>query len=424
MKHYEPHIIYIITKLELGGAQKVCLSLVKELGSRATLITGTEGPLVARVANNPNVILMKELTREIRFFGFINELRCFFKLISILRQLKKKYPHAIVHTHSTKAGLLGRWAAFFAGIRTLIHTIHGYAFHEHQNKIAWFLIYFTELITSFITTHFICVSSADAKTGIKLFPKFASKHSIIRAAVDHGQFFVPARHAIIKNSPSINSGRTGESHFFLNNKKILDNKKIVRKNYSSVRPESNYSSVRPELIEGPFIFGTIACFKPQKNLFDLLQAFEYAYKKNPHIRLELIGDGQLRPAIETWIFEHKLNKVITLHGWQNHVALIMMHWHAFALSSLWEGLPCAIIEARLKKLPVISYNTGGIHDVIMHGENGLLYPQKEWRQLAQGMVEVSTNQELYGKLSRHRDELNDFKIETMIEQHQKLYKQI
>ena len=54
----------------------------------------------------------------------------------------------------------------------------------------------------------------------------------------------------------------------------------------------------------------------------------------------------------------------------------MMTWHAFVLSSLWEGLPCAIIEARLLKLPVLSYNTGGIHDVIINGENGFLYKQR------------------------------------------------
>lgn len=395
MKHYEPHIIYIITKLELGGAQKVCLSLLEGLGPQATLITGTEGPLVARVANNQNVIFLKELTREVRFLGFINELRCFFKLVHILRQLKKKYPHSVVHTHSTKAGLLGRWAAFFAGIRTRIHTVHGYAFHEHQNSIIWFLIYAAELMTSFITTHFICVSSADVKTGIKLFPWFASKHSIIRAAVDHQQFFVPA-------------------------------KKLIH--YSDVQPRPAASGValKSEAWDhaNGFIFGTIACFKPQKNLFDLLQAFEYAYKKNPLIRLEIIGDGELRPAIEAWIFQHKLNRVITLHGWQDHVALIMMHWHAFALTSLWEGLPCAIIEARLQKLPVISYNTGGIHDVIMHGDNGLLYPQKEWRQFAEGMIQISTDHKLYETLCGYRDELDDFKIGTMVEQHQKLYKQI
>lgn len=365
----QPHIIYIITKLELGGAQKVCLSLF-EGNDNATLITGTEGPLVARVAGNPNVILLKELTREVRFFGFLNEVRCMITLVRTLHALKKKYPHAIVHTHSTKAGLLGRWAAAFAGIRTRVHTVHGYAFHDHQGWIKWFLIYIPELLTSLITSHFICVSSADVKTGIRLFPWFAKKHSIIRAAV----LFIPAQ-------------ATGMS--------------ISKKN---------------------FIFGSIACFKPQKNLFDLLLAFEHVYKQNSHVRLELIGDGQLRPAIEAWIFEHKLNHVITLHGWQDHVALIMTHWHTFVLTSLWEGLPCAVVEARLQKLPVISYQTGGIHDVIMHGKNGLLYPQKEWQKLAQGMLEVSRDQKLYAKLCEHPDDLDDFKISTMVAEHRELYK--
>ena len=254
MKHCEPHIIYIITKLELGGAQKVCLSLF-ESNRSATLITGAEGPLIPRVANNPNVILIKELTREVRFFGFINELHCFLKLVLTLRRLKKKYPHAIVHTHSTKAGILGRWAAFFAGIRTRIHTIHGYAFHNHQNKVAWLLIYATELITSFITTRFVCVSYADVKTGIRLFPWFANKHSIIRAAVEYTSF-VPACRTILRQGPSLDSGRTAERF-------ILDSEKIVGKNYSSFRPDASTSSAErqsldsfvskqacPEFIEG------------------------------------------------------------------------------------------------------------------------------------------------------------------------------
>ncbi len=426
-----PHIIYIITKLELGGAQKVCLEIFNGQTS-ATLVTGTEGKLVPKVAEKPNVILLKELTREVRFFGLLNEIKCFIKLISTLRALKKKYSHVIVHTHSTKAGLLGRWAAFFAGIKTRIHTIHGFAFHDHQNKITWFLIYATEWITSLITTHFVCVSSADVKTGIKLFPKFESKHSIIRAAIDFGQF-VPAQK--IRLNPFLSfasSGRTED----INQKPCSENIKII----NTTRPDTSISSIEntssinssielacPEFIKlakdpKPFIFGTIACFKPQKNLFDLLQAFHHVYKKNPYTRLEIIGDGQLRPAIESWIFEHKLNKVITLHGWQDHVALIMMHWHAFALTSLWEGLPCAVVEARLQKLPVISYNTGGIHDVILHGENGLLYPQKEWQKMAAGMIELTRNNEFYEKLKNYQDQLGDFKIEAMVEEHRQLYR--
>lgn len=373
MKHKNIHVVYIITKLELGGAQKVCLSLFNAFNKtdNATLISGTAGRLSETIKNNKNVFLIGNLIREVTFFSVFNEIVCFFKLISILRKLKAQHTNIIVHTHSTKAGLIGRWAAFFARIKTRIHTIHGFAFHNHQNAIKWWLIYCAELFTSFITSHFICVSSYDVKMGIKLFPFFKGKHSIIRAAVDE-HFFIPAKK--INNFPE----------------------------------------------HTPFIFGTVACFKPQKNIFDLLRAFAFVYEKNKNTRLEIIGDGILRNKIETWIQQHNLNLVITLHGWQKDVKKKMIHWHVFALTSLWEGLPCAIVEARLLKLPVISYDTGGITDIIEHDKNGLIYPQKEWQKLAQGMLLLSKNKALYKKL--HLQEmLTDFSKKQMIIAHTSLY---
>jgi len=297
-------------------------------------------------------------------------------LIRQIKIFKKKYPNLIVHTHSTKAGITGRWAAFFAGVKNRVHTVHGYAFHAHQSKYVWFAIYLAELVTSFITTHFVCVSSQDVKTGIKLFPRFTQKHSIIRAAIDTQQF-MPAKLA-------------------------------------TAFPIENQT----------FIFGTVACFKKQKNLFDLLQAFALVHKKQPNARLELIGDGSLRPSIEQWIAHRKLSSVITLHGWQNQVAPIMLNWHAFVLSSLWEGLPCAIIEARLLKLPVLSYNTGGIHDVIFPGENGFLYAQGQWQQLADGMLSLTHDQPLYNKLQQYCDNLKDFDTQHMVDEHIELYKEL
>lgn len=378
MKHsHDIHVVYIITKLELGGAQKVCLSLFEGMQSNnahATLISSPDGILTDKVKNNPNVILLNNLQREVSLRGIAQEIRCFFTLIRELKKLKKKHPHLIVHTHSTKAGIWGRWGALFAGVKKRIHTVHGYAFHPHQSWIVWSIIYLCELLTSTITTHFICVSSEDVKIGIKLFPRFGKKHSIIRAAVDTQAFF-PAQ--VSEEFPAHDE---------------------------------------------PFIFGTVACFKPQKNLFDLLHAFEVVHSQNPKTHLEIIGDGILRPAIEQWISEHNLQENITLHGWQNNVAQIMKHWHAFALSSLWEGLPCAIIEARLLKLPVLSYNTGGIHDVILHGENGLLFAQKDWQALALGMLELSRSDALYMKLKMYPDELNDFDSPQMVKEHLKLYK--
>jgi glycosyltransferase involved in cell wall biosynthesis len=157
-------------------------------------------------------------------------------------------------------------------------------------------------------------------------------------------------------------------------------------------------------------------------MFDLLRAIEKVYKTDQRIRLEIVGDGELRPAIESWLHEHKLSHIVTLHGWQNQVAPFMMTWHAFALSSLWEGLPCAIVEARLLKLPVLSYTTGGIADVITHGANGLLCSQKEWATLANSIEQLMHNQELYVHLQGHSDDLYDFKDSSMVHEHCELYR--
>jgi len=376
----EIQVLYIITKLELGGAQKTCLSLHNGInnGENDTfLISGKEGQLAKQVETCDNTFLLKHFTREISFKKIYAEIKNFIDLVKTIRTIKSNNPKLIVHTHSTKAGIVGRWAAFFAGVKKRVHTIHGYGFHKHQSKIAWVCIYLAELATNFITTHFVCVSSEDAKKGTKLFPRFSRKHSIIRAAVDWDQFYIPAH----KATP-------------------FPKHKV------------------------PFVFGTICCFKKQKNLFDLFKAFEFAYAKNPNIKLEILGDGDLRPAFEKWIKERYLENKIILKGWQEKVAPHMFNWNAFVLSSLWEGLPCAIIEARLLKLPVLSYRTGGIHDVITNGENGFLYKQGNWKKLAHGMLAVSENKYLYEKLQTHKEDLSDFNDKQMIKQHLELYQEL
>jgi len=360
----EIYVLHIITRLDLGGAQKVCLLLVEGLRSQGIptkLVSGTTGELTSYVTKTPGVLLLKEFQHPVSPLGLFTDARCFIRLISIIRKLKKEHPCLIVHTHSTKAGIMGRWAAFFAGAKKRVHTIHGYAFHKHQNKLSTFFIYLCELITSFITTHFICVSSVDVKKGVHCFPLFRKRHSIIRAAVNWQQFFQP--------------GYSGNPF-----------------------PKQDET----------FIFGTIASLKKGKNLFELLKAFELVHQYNPHTKLEIIGGGVLQPSLEKWIHAHKFNKVVTLYGWQHQVLPIMKRWHCFSFSSLWEGLPCTVVEARLQKLPVVSYRTGGIPDVIMHGENGLLYKQRDWKGLANGMLTISKNRCLYDKLQAYNDKLGDF----------------
>ncbi|QQR48628.1 glycosyltransferase [bacterium] len=372
------HVVYIVTKLELGGAQKVCLSLVSGINDTdfsTSLISGNQGPLVTHAKQFDQVFLLDSFKNEARLKSLLNEIKNFRNIVRILRTLKKKYPAIVVHTHSTKAGIIGRWAAFFAGIKTRVHTIHGFGFNDYQPRLRWLLIYAFEWITTLITTHFVCVSTKDHTEGCKLLPDFARKSSIIRAAVEYEKFYLPAR--------------------CLNRMK-------------------------------PFRIGTVSCFKPQKNLLDLLKAFQLATTLTTHqtLELEIIGDGILRTELEEWIKRNNMHDSVHLLGWQHDIRPWLTSWDVFALSSLWEGLPCSIIEARLSKIPVVAYNVGGINEVIQHDINGYLIEPGNWQQLGKMIAIIANNKALYQRLSNHQDSLTDFGVPAMLAQHMALYRQI
>lgn len=373
-------VVSIITKLELGGAQKVCLTIFNGLKNLKNiepwLISGSQGQLVNDLKDKKNICLISSLKREIFFLSIFNEFKVFIELFKKLRELKKENPNILVHTHSTKAGILGRWAAFFAGIKYRVHTVHGFCFNSHQNFVLNFIYFACEWLTALVTTQFICVSKRDMNIGKKFLPFFSKRQTLIRAAVDWQNF-----------------------------------------------TQANYA-LKASHEDKPFIFGTIACFKPQKNLIDLLKAFAVVHHQNPQTRLEIIGDGEQRNFIEKWIADHRLNNVIKLHGWQKNVVTIMDRWHTFVLSSLWEGLPCAVVEARLLKLPVISYDTGGITEIIFDNINGLIFKQKDWQSLSNGMLKISLDRSLFEKLQNYQDDLSSFKDSTMVELHVQLYENL
>lgn len=376
------HVLYILTKLELGGAQKICLSLFKGLsayGCDASLISGAQGVLVTEVQANKSVYLLANFKREVGLKTVIHEICVFLKMRRIIKRLHRLYPDLIVHTHSSKAGLFGRWAALFAGVKHRMHTVHGYSFHNYQPKLIWFLMYLIEFFTSLVTTHYVCVSVKDRDFGITHLPFFANKSSVIRAAVDWDRFYLPASRAV------------------------------------EVRADQRC------------MIGTVACFKPQKNVLDLLQAFKLVIDRLPDDRrssvgLQVIGDGDLRLKIEKWLIDNDMVDTIELLGWQNDVASWMKAWDIFALSSLWEGLPCAVVEARLCKLPVVSYRIGGIPEVIIDGENGFIVEPGNWHRLAEKLWLLVTNPELRKTVGGYQDNLHEFNNGIMIQKHVELYK--
>ncbi|MFH1254261.1 MAG: glycosyltransferase [bacterium] len=411
MKLDEVAVLYIITKLELGGAQKVCLSLlngVNKSGIKAGLISGADGSMASRVKKSEYIYLLDSIKREVGFRFIISEIKAFFQIIKIIKKIKKIHPSLIVHTHSTKAGIIGRWAAFFSGVKKRIHTVHGFGFNDYQSKVKWFFIFSIEYLTSLITTHFICVSEKDREFGVRKFPKFGQKSSIIRAAVEWDKFYTPA---LKKHEVSLEQNISFQC--------------------DSNQNESYHDKSCPDKScrDKSFVIGTISCFKPQKNLFDLLNAFKILHSKLSEenkkiVRLQIIGDGVLRYQIEEWISKNNLSEKIDLLGWQNNVEVWMRGWKVFAMSSLWEGLPIAVVEARLCKLPVVTYDVGGIFEVIFNGQNGFLVSPKNFDKLSDCLRLLIENKELWQKMSDFNDEISDFSDHVMIDKHVQLYQKI
>jgi hypothetical protein len=142
-------IFHIITKLELGGAQKVVLMTLERLPSDRydrALVTGTEGLLVDDALQLPGVrvLWVRSLVREIR------PLKDILAFISLWRLFRRERP-GIVHTHSSKAGILARWAARFAGVPVVFHTIHGFSFNDFQHPVVRRTYQWLERVTAGIS---------------------------------------------------------------------------------------------------------------------------------------------------------------------------------------------------------------------------------------------------------------------------------
>ena len=373
-------VALVVTKLELGGAQKVCLSLFRDLirsGRDAVLMSGTEGLLVEEAKSIGPTILLPALTREVGLRGLWNEVKAFFALWREFRKLRKRYSKVVVHTHSSKAGVMGRWAAWFAGCRKIVHTVHGYPFNDFQPRVVRWVFRALEYVTSFITTRYVCVSRRDEEYGKRSFPKFSSV--LIRAAVPCENF-------------------TREA--------------------SRVRADGE-----------PLVIGSIGCFKPQKNLLDLLRAFEMVREnlsaaRRDAVKLEIVGDGEMRSELERWIAEHGLSESVILSGWCDDVASKLVNWDLFAMSSLWEGLPCAVVEARLSRLPVVAYDVGGINEVITDGENGFVVESGNWLALAVRMWQLVSDDKLRERCSSWSDSFDEFSDDVMCRQHRSLYDEL
>ncbi|HKY70309.1 MAG TPA: glycosyltransferase [Nitrospira sp.] len=372
-------ICHIITKLELGGAQEVALYAVSHLDRarfRPVLLAGAGGLLTEEARRLPGVqtIIVPSLGRRIHA---ISDLLAFLHLVILLRRLKP----AIVHTHSSKAGILGRWAAWCARVPLILHTVHGFGITPAQPRWMRRLFILLERITGWITTHWITVAEIDVRHG-REWKLFDGNVSVIRPGIDPAPFTRP----------------------------------LPLEVRDSLRRELGIGS-------GEYLIGTVACLKPQKAPDDVIAVAGLVSAAIPEARFVVIGDGILRPQIEALIKEQGLQDRVRLAGWRRDVPRAMGCFDLLLLTSRWEGLPRVMLEAAAARLPIVATRVGGVEEAVVLPDRVRLYEAGDITGLATG-VETLLRASRAGDRRPSAGESplpKEFHVEEMVKQYQSLY---
>ena len=366
-------IAFIITKLELGGAQKSVLYSVKNLNRpplKTYLICGRGGYLDKEAKKSiKNLFFISALQREI---SPLKDLKAFWQ---IRRRLKNLKPD-IVHTNSSKAGILGRLAAvsLFKKIK-IIHTVHGFAFYDGQQPFKRRFYILLEKLLSKFTDKMVFVSRQDMDSALKLKISKAAQSVLIRAGVE------------VKTKQDL-------KHF----------DRAAKLKSLGLPPSAK-------------IILSLANLKPQKNPLDMIKAAAIVCKKEPACIYLYTGAGPLKAAAQQAINKHKLKKNFKLLGPRRDIYELLALADIFTLSSLWEGLPMALAEALFMSVPSVCYDSGGVKEILKDGKNGFLIPRGDYKQLAQGHLKALNKQDF----SFDTEDLEDFDIKNMVKRQKELY---
>ena len=376
-------VVHVITMLEWGGAQENTLFTVGRLDPGRfdrVLLAGRGGMLDARAARIPGVrfLVVDDLVREVRPF---RDARAFLSLRDILRDERRAAGGAplVVHTHSSKAGILGRAAARAAGADAIVHSIHGFGFHDGQAAPVRSLYVGLERMAARWTDAFVAVSEENIRTGEREGIFAGSRCRLIRSGFDTGRFLAASR-------------ETGRRMLGAG--------------------------------DGVPVVGTVAVFKAQKAPLDFVAAASRVAREVPGARFVMVGDGELRGESERAVAAAGLEGRFSFLGWREEVPDLLAAFDVFLLTSRWEGLPKVVPQALIAGVPVVATEVDGTKEIVDHGVDGLLSPPGDVEALARGVADV-----LSGRVrldpGRKRDRLvREFDQDGMVRAQERLYAEL
>lgn len=315
-------IAQVITKLEFGGAQLSTLELCRLLNITprsydVTLVAGPGGGLDPQVGRYGTfrVRFVSSLVRRISPLKDVRALFCLYRFF-------KAGNFDIVHTHSSKAGILGRIAAYFAGVPAIVHTVHGFSFFKGQNVFARKLYCWIERVVDRFTGAYIAVCASDIEKALKAGIGDRRKFSLVHDFFD------------------LECGTRLEKDDW---KKSMD---IV------------------ERCRGKKMVLNVSCFKPQKNLEVFVRVARAVKRRVPECVFVLIGDGVGRARLEKLIKDCGLGDCFFMPGWVRDIERVFDAADVFVLTSLFEGLPVSMAQALYRKIPCVCSRVDGVVELL------------------------------------------------------------
>ncbi len=389
-------VLHPITRLIVGGAQENTLltaalldPAVWEVEVLSGTQVGSEGSLIESAqAQGIALTLEPALVRE------VNPLQDARALLRLTRHMQRNR-YAVVHTHSSKAGILGRWAARLAGVPVIVHTVHGWGHHERQHPLVRAYYILLEKFSLPITDKLIVVSGLNIQKGLDAGIGRAEDYRVIRSGIELERFGHP----------------------------------------TVARDETRRALGIPL---DACVVGSVTRLSAQKAPLDFVRAAARiraewergaadapAAQPRPPVWFLVVGDGDLRADVEALAGELGLRERLVLTGLRRDVPELLAAMDIFVLSSLWEGLPRVLVQAMAAGLPLVATAVDGSAEVVTPGVNGFLTPPGAPDALAGMVLQLLHNPELARALgAAGRARVDEFSDRRMVAQIDALYREL
>jgi glycosyltransferase involved in cell wall biosynthesis len=328
----KPRLLAAITLAETGGAQCYLEHLLPALMEHFDVTVAAHGPGPLRDAAARTGAASVQLTHVRRA---LNPVRDALGVVELYRLVRRMRPD-VLQLNSSKVGILGAVAGWAARVPVRVFTVHGWAFRAHTGWRARAFVWAHRLTRPLITS-VICVSSAERRVGL--------------------------------------AART-----------CVDERTVVISNAVPVGP------VAARDPRDPLVIVSVTRLRPPKDTLTLVRALEIV-AEGFHQAL-IVGDGPERSSISAAIAQAGLSDRVELLGDRADVRELLARADIFALATLSEGMPMALLEAMAAGLPPVASSVGGVAEVVRDGENGLLVPPRDSAALARALQRLMTDREL------------------------------